>query len=210
MINLTSTNEFDAFKSIFTQLLFSNQKPSDSELIRESTLSCEIIKSITNERILIDGDGTFSTSFNYSKYVQDGDKFAQEECIYWHKEFFESNKIPEIIEYLKENTYSKRAISMIWQDKYMDLNGGASCISYAFFRIDNGKLNMNVHMRANDGYRCLLIDLDSLNALQKYVADKLKLEVGTFTHFVDSLHFYKLAENDIYELLYKLKDLTSI
>ena len=210
MIHIKASSEFDAFKQIYVQLLHLNSRPSDEELLREDVLACEIKKDKTNNRLILDEEGNFKVNYGYSKYIKDGNHFAQEECVYWQKEFFDSGKLPEVIDYLKENKYSKRAITLIWKDEYMDLSRGASCISYAFFRVDGDKLNMNVHMRANDAYRCMLIDIDTLNAVQNYAASKLGLKVGIYTHFVDSLHFYKLAESDIYELGNNLKNIINL
>lgn len=60
-------------------------------------------------------------------------------------------------------------------------------------------------MRADDAYKILLMDIHIGTSLHVYVAKKLGLELGSYNHIVDSLHFYKEHEKYIEELHDKLK-----
>jgi len=59
------------------------------------------------------------------------------------------------------------------------------------FQIRNDKLHITYIMRSCDFYTHWAIDVYLAWRLQKYVANELKTEVGTFTHFIMSLHVYQ-------------------
>ena len=70
------------------------------------------------------------------------------------------------------------------------------CTMYAIFHIRDNKLNMTVHMRSQDVILGLPTDLPFFILLQQQLLNHLKtkyndLELGTYTHIVDSLHLYE-------------------
>lgn len=65
-------------------------------------------------------------------------------------------------------------------------------------------LDMNCHMRANNAYKILLMDLHVETNLHEYVSRKLGLEKGTYHHIVDTLHFYHREKKEIDNLYKKL------
>lgn len=56
--------------------------------------------------------------------------------------------------------------------------------------VDN-KLHMFVVMKTNDLYNAWPENAYAFTSLQKYMADELKVETGTYTHFSISMHIYK-------------------
>lgn len=196
MITIKSNSELNAIRSIYINLFNYKVQPSDNELFKEDTLSLELISELISERIYIK-DNKLDTDFEYDKYFENGYRIAKSECSYWTKELFESGKVEELVSYLKDNPDSKRAILLLWKGEQRDLTQSAACMSYAFFRKDYDALNINVHMRANNAYSCILIDIDTMRALQEYIATLLNLKVGKYSHFVDSLHFYNKDLNSI-------------
>jgi len=205
MIIISSNNEFEAFTNAYKSLYNSKLVPSDQELLKEEYLVLEIDSPNISSRLFINKNAKFQTNFDYDTYISEGSKFAIEEGIYWEKEMFSGGPdLYTLIDYLKESPESKRAIKIFWKDEYRDLRVPASCISQIFFRIKYDKLEMHVLMRANDAYRCLLIDIDSLRAVQDFVAKQLGLKIGKYIHSVNSFHFYKERQNNINELYKKL------
>jgi len=70
---------------------------------------------------------------------------------------------------------------------------------YQFYIRDN-KLHMIYTMRSCDFLTHFIYDVYFSIFLQSYVADNLNLNMGTFTHFIGSLHAYKkdMAERGIF------------
>ncbi len=63
-------------------------------------------------------------------------------------------------------------------------------IDFQFF-IRNNKLNMISHMRSNDIYFGFPNDLFNFTMIQEMFATELGIEIGTYTHIVNSLHLYE-------------------
>jgi thymidylate synthase len=70
------------------------------------------------------------------------------------------------------------------------------CTMYANFFIRDNKLNMKIQMRSNDIFYGLTFDAPFFAFLQQSIHIKLletypDLELGTYYHFADNLHFYE-------------------
>lgn len=80
------------------------------------------------------------------------------------------------------------------------------CTMYSIFNIRDNKLNMTVHMRSNDVILGLPNDIAFFTLLQIQAYHHLKqyhpfLEIGTYTHFVNSLHLYERNFQLVREML---------
>ena len=205
MISIKETNTIKAVKKTFISLYEENMNPSDPELLKEDTLSLELLPHDNEYRIYLK-DNKLQINPLYDNYFQNGFDLAKLECEYWTDELISSGKVKDIISYLRLNEYSKRAILLTWKDEQKDLTKPAECMSYAFFRKSYNTLNINIHMRANNAFNYMLIDIDTMRIIQKYIAGQLNLEVGNYTHFIDSLHFYTKNKIDIDKLYFKWKN----
>ena len=83
------------------------------------------------------------------------------------------------------------------------------CTMYANFFIRNNKLNMKIQMRSNDIFYGLTFDAPFFSFLMQSVYLILKkhdmyksLELGTYYHFADNIHFYERH----FELADKIKN----
>ena len=65
------------------------------------------------------------------------------------------------------------------------------CTNLIRFSIRENKLNMIVFMRSNDIMFGYPYDVFNFSTLQSIMANKLNLNVGIYTHIVDSFHLYK-------------------
>ena len=202
MIHIKTNNVLKSFRLSFLLLYESTYIPSDNELLKEDTLSMEINEKSTPKRIVIKKESVVN-NFNYDKYFKNGQNIAKAECKYLTREIFQNKQVSKIIKYLRQYPDTKRAILFLWKDKYRNLEKECPCMSYAFFRKDYDKLNVNVHMRANNAYNLILIDIDTLRAVQKYIATNVGLKIGKYIHYVDSFHFYK-KEKYLIEKKYKI------
>lgn len=75
--------------------------------------------------------------------------------------------------------------------RYMGGLGRIPCSMYYQFMIREGHMDLIYTMRSCDFLTHFPIDMMLALRAQKWMADKLELEVGDFTHFMGSLHAYK-------------------
>lgn len=111
-----------------------------------------------------------------------------------------SNQLDNVIETLKEDEHSRRAMIMIFKPEDTEDSAGFQTripcsISYQFL-IRNNKLMVLYYIRSNDYFKHFAIDIWLTNALQNYVAEQLKdkyprLKVGSLNYYAGSLHAYK-------------------
>ena len=101
------------------------------------------------------------------------------------------NQIEKIIELLKYDPYSRRAVININvpNEKVIETKD-EPCTVCLDYQIRNGKLHCTCVMRSNDMNFGLRNDLGFFISLQKYIAKRLGVPVGTYTHFAMSIHFY--------------------
>ena len=101
------------------------------------------------------------------------------------------DQIEKIIELLKYDPYSRRAVININvpNEKVIETKD-EPCTVCLDYQIRNGKLHCTCVMRSNDMNFGLRNDLGFFISLQKYIAKRLGVPVGTYTHFAMSIHFY--------------------
>lgn len=101
------------------------------------------------------------------------------------------NQIEKVIELLKYDPYSRRAVININvpNEKVIETKD-EPCTVCLDYQIRNGKLHCTCVMRSNDMNFGLRNDLGFFISLQKYIAKRLGVPVGTYTHFAMSIHFY--------------------
>lgn len=107
------------------------------------------------------------------------------------KEKFGFDQIEKIIELLKKDPTSRRAVLNINSaNKSVIETKDEPCTISIQFLLRNGRLNCTTVMRSNDLYFGLPYDAIFFTELQKYIASRLKCKVGFWTHFVGSMHIY--------------------
>lgn len=100
------------------------------------------------------------------------------------------NQLDEVTSKLHDNPYTRHGYISIWSP-FTDLKDSyPTCLIGLYFIIRNDKLNMTAIMRSNDSWGQALNDMYELVAIQKKVADELKIKVGTYSHFAMSYHLY--------------------
>ena len=109
------------------------------------------------------------------------------------------NQIDWVVKLLKQHPITRQAAISIYDMKESNSYATDTPCTYAIqFTILNNKLNMCVTMRSNDLWYGFCNDQYCFSMLQKLVADKLDLPVGTYYHFAHNLHLY----NNIIEKVY--------
>ena len=101
-----------------------------------------------------------------------------------------AEQIPFILEELKRNPYSRRAVIDIRDWKYDSQTDSPACLQHIQFFIRDGELDMCVLFRSNDAVKATFMNAFALICLQEKIARELGVDVGNYTHRVNSFHAY--------------------
>lgn len=100
------------------------------------------------------------------------------------------DQIAGAIKKLKEVPYTRRAQAVTWQ-VWNDMNiDDPTCLQRLWFRISDGKLHLNIHIRSNDAYKAAFMNMHAFTELQAMAAKEIGVEPGEYMHFADSFHIY--------------------
>ncbi|NLE57368.1 MAG: hypothetical protein GX616_03345 [Planctomycetes bacterium] len=100
------------------------------------------------------------------------------------------DQIATCVRLLKDCWYTRRAQAVTWK-AWEDLGiSDPACLQRMWFRIQNGRLNMNVHMRSNDAYKAAFMNMFAFVELQAQMAREIGVQVGEYIHIADSFHIY--------------------
>ncbi len=129
-------------------------------------------------------DDGMSVNSNYGTRIQNG------VCEYSHEVFDQLKMVEEM---LREKPETRQAVIHIKQPRNLlkyptkDVN----CTVCLQFFIRKGKLFMTTYMRSNDLWMGFPNDVFQFTAIQIYLAMKLGVQLGTYTHIAGSLHLYE-------------------
>lgn len=113
------------------------------------------------------------------------------------------DQIEKIIELLKNDPSSRRAILNInVPNEHVIETKDEMCTICLNFVIRNNALDCTGVMRSNDIVFGFTYDFSYFTQLQKYIASRLEVHVGTYTHFAMSLHFYERDYQLIKDIAY--------
>jgi thymidylate synthase len=101
------------------------------------------------------------------------------------------DQIQFVINDLKRNPDSRRAVIDVRDNRVDTKISSAACLNHMQFFIRDGKLDMMVLMRSNDAPEAAFMNAFAFIMLQKKIADELGLPVGTYTHRANSFHVYE-------------------
>ena len=154
-----------------------SEKYSNAELMWywSANNSCDEIGKYAKKWLSITDDGVTSNSaYGYILIKK------------YHK-----NQIEEVINLLKKDKLSRRAVLNISDPSIDRINTkDMQCTIALQFLIRNNKLNTTVYMRSNDVCYGLPYDYIYFMSIALYIAKQLNIEVGTYTHNATSLHIY--------------------
>jgi hypothetical protein len=118
-------------------------------------------------------------------------------CEFFNTEIDHYNKLfsnvdcSALIGVLEDDTTSNKAYCAVWSNTFIGgKTGDIPCMIGFHPTISNGLLGMTVHMRSNDAYKLLYIDMYFGIAIQNYIAEKLHIKKGTYVHQVSKLVLY--------------------
>lgn len=102
------------------------------------------------------------------------------------------NQIETIIDLLKHDPSSRRAV-LNFNTPNINVKDTKDeiCTICLSFMIRDNKLDCTAVMRSNDVIFGLSYDLSYFISLQKYIADRLGVSYGSYTHYAFSMHVYE-------------------
>lgn len=106
----------------------------------------------------------------------------------YHRRF--ADQIDFVVEDLKRNPSSRRAVMLV-RDNGEDMGSDdPACLQHIQYILRDGRLHCKVLFRSNDAVKATFMNAFALIRLQKIIADKLGVEVGSYTHRANSFHCY--------------------
>ena len=216
-----STNIDDLYLTVVKDLLHAPQVGNTRELNNVKL----VLKDITNNIVSI-RDVSPSYLFGELLWYFNGDnslKFISQFSSFWNKlsddgetcnsayghliqDAYGFNQVEKVIKLLTDDPNSRRAkININVPNEKVDITKDEPCTMSLHFILRNNKLYCTAVMRSNDIWFGFPYDVAFFTELQKYIADRLGVKYGWYTHFVISLHMYdrdagtlaKIAENPV-------------
>ena len=100
------------------------------------------------------------------------------------------DQIAAVVAKLKEAPHTRRAQAVTWQ-VWNDMTiGDPACLQRLWFRIGDGKLHLNIHIRSNDAFKAGFMNMYAFTELQREVAAAVGVPPGEYMHIADSFHIY--------------------
>jgi len=172
------------------------------EMSKDVTVVMKIENPLAEPRIHLKGivAGRLEGLFEYVDEVVKGihDYMIKKYGYTYHERLFNYqspegavNQIEYIINKLMSAPYSRRAQAITWQPWKDIKSEHPPCLQRVWCRIIDNRLVMHVHMRSNDALKAAFMNMFAFTELQKYIADKLRVEVGYYLHIADSYHIYE-------------------
>lgn len=118
------------------------------------------------------------------------------EGAYGPRLFGDQHRLSDVIEILRQKPDSRQAVVQIFAHDDLGNEKDVPCTTNLQFFIREGRLDMVTHMRSNDAYLGLPHDVFAFTMIQEMVAIRLGVELGTYKHFVGSLHLYTRNSDD--------------
>ena len=102
-----------------------------------------------------------------------------------------AKQLPFVIEELKRNPYSRRAVIVVRDWEVDSKNTDPACLQHIQYFVRDNKLHCKLMFRSNDACKATFMNAFALIMLQKTIADELGYEMGTYTHRANSFHCYE-------------------
>lgn len=112
----------------------------------------------------------------------------------YSERFSRYDALLKLITHIQRDPDSRQLFLSVWSPTDIDEIGGLSRVPCSLgyqFMVRNGKLNITYFMRSCDVATHFHNDVYLAHRLQRYVAEKAGVEVGTFTHYISSFHIYR-------------------
>jgi thymidylate synthase len=117
--------------------------------------------------------------------------------------YFGIDQIQKSIDLLRSDLESRRCVLTTWSPSDLGSNSrDIPCNTSVFLNIRDQKLDITVLNRSNDLYLGVPYNIFIFFLLQKHIAKKIGISVGTQRHFSNTLHLYKKDFQSANEILF--------
>ena len=136
--------------------------------------------------------GDYRSLEQYTQEILDGILDFEVERGNWDYTYHQrmESQLPWIVDELRRNADSRRAVISIRNETDMELTSPA-CLQNIQFFIRNGSLHCKVLFRSNDAAKAAFMNAFALIMLQRRIAGQLGVPVGSYTHRANSFHVYE-------------------
>ena len=140
-------------------------------------------------RQLIEGS---SNKFDYTYHDQ---------LFKWHEYHIHGikkvhNQVRYIIDKLTEAPETRRAVAIVFDPmKHQYTDESVPCLQMMQLLYRGGRLHMRTVFRSNDMLTASGLNMYALTQLQKYIADELDYNIGSYTHIVLTPHIYYIRDS---------------
>lgn len=212
-----ANNIDDIYLTMVKDLLHAPEVGDTRELLDVKLVLTDITKNIVSVRgispsylcgeLLWYFSGMNSLEFisRFSKFwehISDDGKTCNSGYGYLMQERFGFNQIEEVVKMLKHDPNSRRAvINLNTPHPGVMITKDEPCTIALQFRIRKGNLDCTAMMRSNDIWFGTPYDIAFFTELQKYIAQRLSVGYGWYTHFATSLHMYKRDQEKLENVL---------
>lgn len=212
-----STNIDNIYLAVCKDLLKAPKVGNTRELNNVKLVLKDINKNIVSVRGLspsylfgellwyFNGDNSLEFISNFSKFwnnISDDGRTCNSAYGYLMQIKYGFNQIEKVIEILEADPESRRAkININVPNIHVKETKDEPCTMSVHYMIRRNKLECTVVMRSNDIWFGFPYDVAFFTELQKYIAQRLGVGYGWYTHFAISLHVYDRDEEKIAEIV---------
>lgn len=140
---------------------------------------------------------------NYHQYSDDGETLNGAYG-YRLRYYFDQDQIENAISHLQKNPDSRRVVLQMYSiDDLQKDSKDIPCNTSIYLKINKGCLNLTVINRSNDLYLGIPYNLFVFGLLQKYIANRLQINIGLQTQITDNLHLYEKDFKKVTEIINK-------
>jgi thymidylate synthase len=111
------------------------------------------------------------------------------------------DQIQGIIDELKKEKFSRRAIAFTWNVEKDTGNKNAPCLDLVQCNIQDNKLYLTGYIRSNDMVKAWVQNVYGLRRLQKLISDELHVNMGNLTTISCSAHIYESDVETVQSIL---------
>ena len=111
-----------------------------------------------------------------------------------------TNQLESVVALLKRRPSSRQAVVQLFNaEDIVEEHKDVPCTCTLQFLVRNTRLELIATMRSNDVYVGLPHDVFCFTMIQEFLARRLGVELGVYTHIVGSLHLYDCNASDAQE-----------
>ncbi len=111
------------------------------------------------------------------------------------------DQIKNIVEQLKKENFTRRAVACTWDVMTDYKNPKAPCLDLVQALVQDNKLYLTCYFRSNDMYGAWPRNAFALRKLQKDIAQEVGIDMGSLIIISNSAHYYERSFNKVADII---------